>query len=173
MTAGWPATDAPEAAALRLVLTLALSTREAADLLARATNVDGLWPSAVVAALGDALVDDEQLWREVTVILDQRLAPWLAEFGDRPLRDLLARVSGEIDVDAPALAALLWSLVRRRQRALGPVLARLVRETYGLIVADAGRRARDLRGASAPLGGHALQDMSHLKSHSIVVSTTP
>jgi len=145
VTAGWPASEAPEAGALRLVLTLALTRREAAGLLARAGEVECLWPSAVVAALGDALVGDEQLWREVTATLDDRLAPWLAELGGRPLRDLLARVSGDADVDVPALTALLWSLIRRRQRALGPVLARMDREVEGLIVADAGRRARDLR----------------------------
>lgn len=145
MTAGWPASEAPEAGALRLVLTLALSRREAAGLLARAGDGECLWPSAVVAALGDALVGDEQLWREVTATLDDRLAPWLAELGGRPLRDLLARVDADADVDVPALTALLWSLIRRRQRGLGPLLARVVREVEDRIVADAGRRARDLR----------------------------
>lgn len=149
MTAGWPASEAPEAGALRLVLTLALTRGEAAGLLARAGEDECLWPSAVVAALGDALVDDEQLWREVTATLDRRLAPWLAELGGRPLRDLLARVDADADVDVPALAALLWSLIRRRQPALGPVLARVVREVEGLIVADAGRRARDLHPVAA------------------------
>lgn len=145
MTAGFPASEPPEAGALRLVLALALTPREAAGLLARAGEVERLWPSAVVAALGDAVAGDEQLWREVTATLDDRLAPWLAELGGQPLRDLLARVSGDDDVDVPALTALLWSLVRRRQRALGPLLAHVVREVEGLIVADAGRRARDLR----------------------------
>ncbi|MCY1013095.1 hypothetical protein OV079_47710 [Nannocystis pusilla] len=93
------------------MLALALTPREAAGLLARAGEVERLWPSAVVAALGDAVAGDEQLWREVTATLDDRLAPWLAELGGQPLRDLLARVSGDDDVDVPALTALLgrWS----------------------------------------------------------------
>lgn len=147
MTAGWPAGEAPEAGALRLVLTLALSEGEAGHLLARATGAEHLWPSAAVAALAEAAMGDEALWRELAATLDARLAPWLAACGDRPLRDVAARLAADVDVDVPALTALLWSLVRRRQRALGPALARLVREIEGRIVGDVGRR--DLRGAAS------------------------
>jgi hypothetical protein len=74
--------------------------------------------------------------------LSLRLAPWLAELADCPLRDVVARLPrDETSLDIAALAALLWSLVRRRQPALMAVLARMVREAERLIAADAGRRA--------------------------------
>ncbi len=146
-----------EAAALRLLLALTLSGREAAALLARGTGLeaDGLWPSVVVSGLADALVAEPARWPELREILDRRLAPWLDQLAPYPLCELLARLPrDETDLDIVALAALLWSLVRRRQPALVAVLARVVREAERLILADAGRRAchrpevRDLPAAS-------------------------
>lgn len=130
---------ADEAAALRLVLTLTLARDEAAALLA--VEVDGLWPSAVVAALAERLAADAPLWRDVAALLDRRLAPRLSALAGRPLPDLLAALSAP-DLDVADLAAFLWSQVRRRERALAPVLARAAREIEARIVADAGRRVR-------------------------------
>jgi hypothetical protein len=132
---------AAEADALRLVLTLTLARDEAAALLARADEVDGLWPSVVVATLAERLAADPRLWREVAATLDRRLAPRLAALAGRPLCDLLPWLSGDDRLDVADLAAFLWSQVRRRERALAPVLARAVREIEARIVADAGRRA--------------------------------
>jgi hypothetical protein len=129
---------AAEADALRLVLTLTLARDEAAALLARAVEVDGLWPSAVLAALAERLPADPHLWRDVAATLDRRLAPRLTALAGRPLCDLLPRLSGD-DLDVADLAAFLWSQVRRRERALAPVLARAAREIEARIVADAGR----------------------------------
>lgn len=132
------------AAALRLLLALTVSAREAAELLVQGTTleVDGVWPSVVVAGLADAMVAEPSRWPPVALLLDRRLAPWLAELADCPLRDVVARLPrDETSLDIAALAALLWSLVRRRQPALMAVLARMVSEAERLIAADAGRRA--------------------------------
>jgi len=140
-----------EAAALRLLLALTLSKREAAALLARGAEADGLWPSVVLSELADALVAEPARWPELRAILDRRLAPWLDELAACPLCDLLARLPrDETDLDIVALAALLWSLVRRRQPALMAVLARVVYEAERLILADAGRRACHHRGPRTP-----------------------
>lgn len=153
------AREGVEAAALRLVLGLVLTRREAAE-RARSLQleVDALWPSAVVAALADIAAADPARWRELGALLDARLAPWLADLEGRSLAAALHALPGGDELDVPALAALVWSLVRRRSRALAPVLARLVCEVEALIVADAGRRTReprrgapDLRLPSCPL----------------------
>lgn len=141
-----------EAAALRLLLALTLSAREAAALLVQgaALEVDGVWPSVVVAGLAEAMVAEPSRWPAVAALLDRRLAPWLAGLVDRPIREVVARLPrDEASVDIASLAALLWSLVRRRQPALMAVLARVLREVERLIAADAGRRAcpRHLPGA--------------------------
>lgn len=140
-------------AALRLLLMLTLTPREVAELWTACLpgrDLDGLWPSSRVADLALALVDEPSLWRAVAGVLEQRLAPWLAPIAARPLRESLALLSREGAADVPALAALVWSLVRRREAALAPVLARVVGELERVIVAEAGRLA--------------LQDMSQ-KSH--------
>ena len=144
---GRPTSDGSEAAALRLVLGLVLSRQETATMLARRLGaaVDGLWPSVVVAGLADAFIAEPGRWPEVRATLDRRLAPWLAELAYRPLFEVLSRLPREEEgLDIAGLAALLWSLVRDRQPALGAVLARVVGEAERLIVADAGRRGRAL-----------------------------
>lgn len=132
-----------ETAALRLVLGLVLSPREAAE-RARSLGleVDALWPSAIVAALVDG-ADDPARWRDLAVLLDARLAPWLTELERGSLAASLRTLPRGDDLDVPALAALLWSLARRRSRALAPVLARLVCEAEAQIVAAVGRRTRE------------------------------
>lgn len=149
MTAPGRALAGPDAAALRLVLGLVLSRREALQ-LARPVlpEVDGLWPSAVVAALVDRLPADPVLWRDLAGLLDARLAPWLADLDARSPAAALRRLPDDGEPDIPALAALLWSLARRRSRALAPLLARLVCEVEARIVADAGRRAREHRAST-------------------------
>ena len=105
-------------------------------------EADGLWPSVVLSELANALVAEPARWPKLRAILDRRLAPWLDELAACPLCDLLARLPrDETDLDIVALAALLWSLVQRRQPALVAVLARVVHEAERLILAAAGRRA--------------------------------
>lgn len=133
-----------EAAALRLLLALTLSDREAAALLVRGTGIeaDGLWSSVVVARLADACIAEPACRRELVAVLDLRLAPWLEDLSACSLCDLLARLPrDDTGLDIAALAALLWSLVRRGQPAVVAVLARVVHEAERLILADAGRRS--------------------------------
>ena len=133
-----------EAAALRLLLALTLSDREAAAMLVRGTGIeaDGLWPSVVVARLADAFITEPACRRELGVVLDRRLAPWLTDLSACSLCDLLARLPrDDTNLDIAALAALLWSLVRRRHPAVVALLARVVHEAERLILADAGRRS--------------------------------
>ena len=117
--------------ALRIVLVVALSPEEASNLIGPLDDDDAacLWPSAVYDLLARQMLTSRARWVWGAASIDRRLSPWLEQFQDRsPIELTQALRDGRQVWDAQDFAALLWALVRRKNRALDSLFHRIAGE---------------------------------------------
>ena len=113
--------------ALRLVLVIALDRDVAARCIDRsADEAESQWPSSLFGSVALAALESPLVWRRCSVLLD-------AAFGDLsdrcerlPAFEIVGRFGkGRHALSMLELAAMLWSLLRRSQRSLDPIIERL------------------------------------------------
>ncbi len=134
--------------ALRTVLVIALSPEEAMGLIAPSDDEDphSLWSSAVYDVLAQQMLASRARWVWGAASIDRRLSPWLEQFQNRsPIQLTEALRDGRQVWDAQDLAALLWALVRRKDRALDPLFRRVAREIEIAVLRIAARPPGEAR----------------------------
>ncbi|MCG8416323.1 MAG: hypothetical protein MJE77_00105 [Proteobacteria bacterium] len=137
--------DPGVACALRIVLVVALNTDEAQSLLGKFEDDEAvsLWPSSVYGCLTSQMMTSPACWQCSAAQLDRRLSPWLFGFHKAPPLHLVEALRQSRDTwSVPELAALLWELLRRDERALDPLLHRLAAEVETTILRSIGCAGR-------------------------------
>jgi hypothetical protein len=127
---------------LYLVLIISVSHDRACKLLEELHDEAPtcLWPSAVYGLLARAMLSSELAWRRGAGFLDQLLQPWLAQLGECAAIDLARRVSQwRESYNAAEFAALLWTLLRRREPAFEALLRRMTEEVAVAVIRSGGR----------------------------------
>ncbi len=112
---------------LRLVLIVALDREVAAACLGYSSDeAFSLWPSGVYGALALAATESPLVWRRCRLLLDASFADAIGPFERVPAIEVAERFTeGRAILPVFDLAAMLWSLCRRSERALEPMVARL------------------------------------------------
>ena len=113
--------------ALRFVLVSALDRETAARCMGGDAEVAlSLWPSSLYTLLAAAAGRSSLVWRRCARLVDASLEKTLPAFDTMEPAELLEVFAGGPDMlDGQELASLLWSLLRRSDPALAPLVARL------------------------------------------------
>jgi hypothetical protein len=113
--------------ALRLVLAVALDRDTAADCIAGASGTGvALWPSSLYGVLAASAVRSPCMWCRCSRLVDASLGQLAGRFDATPPAALVELfVEGRDVLTCRELAALLWSLLRRRDPALNLLSERL------------------------------------------------
>lgn len=123
--------------ALRLVLVIALDRDAVGACLGAGEAVSAsLWPSTLYAWAAETAARSPRVFERCATVLDHALAPWMGPYADAPvgrIAEALSTADGAAALAGPEVAAALWSLVRRRERGLEPILERLTREAELLV----------------------------------------
>lgn len=118
------------ARALRVVAVVAMDCRSAGECLGVAPLAAPLWPSTLYAWLAETAATSPTVWDRCARRLDDSLGRWLAPYvGASP--EVIARAlceRGGTTMSGQEIAAALWALVRRRDRAMDAIIDRLARE---------------------------------------------
>jgi hypothetical protein len=113
--------------ALRLVLAVALDRQTAADCIGSASGASmELWPSSLYGLLAASAVRSPCMWCRCSRLVDASLGQLAGRFDATPPAALVELfVEGRDVLTCRELAALLWSLLRRRDPALDLLSERL------------------------------------------------
>ncbi|MBX3272454.1 MAG: hypothetical protein KF729_19500 [Sandaracinaceae bacterium] len=125
---------APLAPALRIALVVGLDCAAVARCLGEPGELAGVWPSTLYAWAAETALRSPRVWARCATALDHALGGALPSSGSSAaLARLLTERDGATALCAREIAAVLWALVRRREPALAPMIARLTREAEILL----------------------------------------
>lgn len=122
--------------ALRIVALVALDRRLAAACLGSSSHrAVRLWPSGLYGALAQGAVHSPFVWRRCRTVLDSVLGTIGQLFDERSAEEVYRYYSYTRGaVSSLELAAMLWSLLRRRDVACSPIIGLLATELKVLAV---------------------------------------
>lgn len=113
-----------------MVAVVAMDCRSASECLGVAPLAAPLWPSTLYAWAAETAATSPIVWERCARRLDESLGRWLLPYVDTS-PEAIARVlcaRGDTSMGGQEIAAALWALVRRRDRALDAIIERLARE---------------------------------------------
>lgn len=119
------------ASALRIVLTVSISRNDASRLMSRLTGEEAseLWSSTVYHWLAHHMLSSPVGWYWGSRALDTTLSEEMKHLSDLPPQQLANSLYNNQGAwNAEELAALLWTLVRRRDLFLSSLLTRMTQE---------------------------------------------
>ena len=123
---------APLAPALRIALVVGLDCAAVARCLGgEPGELAGIWPSTLYAWAAETALRSPRVWARCAPALDGALP--VASGSSAALARLLSERDDAVALSAREIAAVLWAVVRRREPALVPMIARLTREAEILL----------------------------------------